>query len=78
VSLKRWSFTSLFPTGDRLPPDQFLTILKRQRNHAEERCQDERSHLFDGLIDGVAGTPSGFLRPEVIRQPSVDESGASM
>jgi len=33
---------------------QFLTILKRQRKHADERGQSERSHLFDGLIEGVA------------------------
>jgi hypothetical protein len=32
----------------------FLTILKRQRKHADERGQSERSHLFDGLIEGVA------------------------
>ena len=33
---------------------QFLTILKRQRKHADERGQSERSRLFDGLIEGVA------------------------
>ena len=33
---------------------QFLTILKRQRKHADERGQSERSHLFEGLIEGVA------------------------
>ena len=33
---------------------QFVTILKRQRKHADERGQTERSQLFDGLIDGVA------------------------
>jgi integrase len=38
-----------FATGPK-----FLTILRRQRNHAEERGQNERTQLFDGLIDGVA------------------------
>jgi site-specific recombinase XerD len=38
-----------FETGPK-----FLTILKRQRNHAEERGQNERTQLFDGLIDGAA------------------------
>jgi len=38
-----------FDTGPK-----FLTILRRQRNHAEERSQNERTQLFDGLIDGVA------------------------
>jgi integrase len=33
---------------------QFVTILKRQRKHADERGQSDRSQLFDGLIDGVA------------------------
>ena len=33
---------------------QFLTILKRQRKHADERGQSDRSQLFDGLIEGVA------------------------
>jgi len=33
---------------------QFLTILKRQRKHADERGQSERRQLFDGLIEGVA------------------------
>ena len=33
---------------------QFLTILKRQRKHADERGQSNRSQLFDGLIEGVA------------------------
>ena len=33
---------------------QFLTILKRQRKHADERSQSERRQLFDGLIEGVA------------------------
>ena len=33
---------------------QFLTILKRQRKHADERGQSERSDLFEGLIEGVA------------------------
>jgi len=32
----------------------FLTILKRQRKHADERGQSDRSELFDGLIEGVA------------------------
>jgi hypothetical protein len=41
-----------FETGPK-----FLTVLKRQRNHAEERGQNERTHLFDRLIDGVADTP---------------------
>ncbi len=34
---------------------QFVTILKRQRKHADERGQSDRSQLFDGLIEGVAG-----------------------
>ena len=38
-----------FDTGPK-----FLTILRWQRNHAEERGQNERTQLFDGLIDGVA------------------------
>jgi site-specific recombinase XerD len=38
-----------FETGPK-----FLTILKRQRNHADERDQSDRSQLFDGLIEGVA------------------------
>ena len=33
---------------------QFLTILKRQRKHADERGQSERSDLFEGLIEGIA------------------------
>ena len=33
---------------------QFLTILKRQRKHADERGQIDRSELFEDLIDGVA------------------------
>ena len=33
---------------------QFVTILKRQRKHADQRGQSDRSELFDGLIDGVA------------------------
>ena len=32
----------------------FLTILKRQRKHADERGQSDRNELFDGLIKGVA------------------------
>jgi len=32
----------------------FVTILRRQRNHAEQRGQDDRTELFDGLIEGVA------------------------
>ena len=38
-----------FETGPK-----FVTILRRQRNHADERGQDDRTELFDGLIDGVA------------------------
>jgi len=33
---------------------QFLTILKRQRKHAGERGQGDRTDLFEGLIEGVA------------------------
>ena len=33
---------------------QFVTILKRQRKHVDERGQSDRSQLFDGLIEGVA------------------------
>jgi site-specific recombinase XerD len=33
---------------------QFLTILKRQGKHADERGQSDRSQIFDGLIEGVA------------------------
>jgi site-specific recombinase XerD len=33
---------------------QFVTILKRQRKHADQRGQGDRSELFDGLIEGVA------------------------
>jgi len=33
---------------------QFLTILKRQRKHADDRGQSDRRQLFDGLIEGVA------------------------
>jgi hypothetical protein len=28
--------------------------LKRQRKHADERAQGDRSQLFDGLIEGLA------------------------
>ena len=38
-----------FETGPK-----FVTILRRQRNHAERRGQNDRIELFDGLIDGVA------------------------
>jgi site-specific recombinase XerD len=40
---------AFFETGP-----QFVTILKRQRKHADERGQSDRSQLFDGLIEGVA------------------------
>ena len=33
---------------------QFVTILKRQRKHADQRGQSDRRQLFDGLIEGVA------------------------
>ena len=33
---------------------QFVTILKRQRKHANERGQSDRADLFEGLIEGVA------------------------
>ena len=33
---------------------QFVTILKRQRKHADQRGQNDRSQLFDDLIEGVA------------------------
>jgi len=33
---------------------QFLTILKRQRKHAAQRAQNDRSQLFGDLIEGVA------------------------
>ena len=33
---------------------QFVTILKRQRKHADQRGQSDRAELFDGLIEGVA------------------------
>jgi site-specific recombinase XerD len=32
---------------------QFVTILKRQRKHADQRGQSDRRQLFDGLIEGV-------------------------
>ena len=38
-----------FETGPR-----FVTILRRQRNHADQRGQNDRTELFDGLIEGVA------------------------
>jgi site-specific recombinase XerD len=38
-----------FETGPK-----FLTILKRQRKHADERGQSDRRQLFDDLIEGVA------------------------
>ena len=38
-----------FETGPK-----FLTILKRQSKHADERGQSDRRQLFDGLIEGVA------------------------
>jgi integrase len=41
-----------FETGPK-----FIPILKRQRNHAEERGQDGRVELFNGLIDRVADAP---------------------
>jgi hypothetical protein len=34
-------------------PSQYLTILKRQRKHADQRGQSDRSELFDGLIEGA-------------------------
>jgi len=33
---------------------QFVTILKRQRKHADQRGQSDRRELFDELIEGVA------------------------
>jgi Phage integrase family len=33
---------------------QFVSILKRQRKHADQRGQSDRSQLFDDLIEGVA------------------------
>ena len=33
---------------------QFVTILKRQSKHADQRGQSDRRQLFDGLIEGVA------------------------
>jgi site-specific recombinase XerD len=33
---------------------QFVTILKRQRKHADQRGQSDRTELFNGLIEGVA------------------------
>jgi integrase len=33
---------------------QFVTILKRQSKHADQRGQSDRRELFDGLIEGVA------------------------
>jgi integrase len=33
---------------------QFVTILRRQRKHADQRGQSDRRQLFDGLIEGVA------------------------
>jgi hypothetical protein len=41
-----------FETGPK-----FIPILKRQRNHAEERDRNGRVELFNGLIDGVAEAP---------------------
>lgn len=38
-----------FETGPK-----FVTILRRQRDHADQRGQSERTELFDGLIEGVA------------------------
>ena len=40
---------------------QFLPILIRQRDHARDHGQDERTALFDGLIDraGQDASPSG-------------------
>jgi hypothetical protein len=32
----------------------FVTILRRQRNHAEQRGQSDRTEIFNGLIEGVA------------------------
>ncbi len=32
---------------------QFVTILKRQRKHADQRGQRDRRQLFEGLIEGV-------------------------
>jgi site-specific recombinase XerD len=36
---------------------QFVTILKRQSKHADQRGQSDRRLLFDGLIEGVAEAP---------------------
>ena len=33
---------------------QFVTILKRQRKHADQRGQSDRSQLYGHLIEGVA------------------------
>jgi hypothetical protein len=33
---------------------QFVTVLKRQSKHADQRGQRDRRELFDGLIEGVA------------------------
>lgn len=33
---------------------QFVTILKRQRKHADRRGQADRTELFGNLIEGVA------------------------
>ena len=48
------SRASASAAGSSRPGPQFITILKRQRKHADERGQSERSDLFDRLIEGVA------------------------
>ena len=37
---------------------QFVTILTRQRKHADQRGQSDRSQLFNDLIEGVADAQS--------------------
>jgi site-specific recombinase XerD len=40
---------------------QFVTVLRRQRDHAEERGQDDRTELFDSLIEGGRRGPVSVL-----------------
>jgi hypothetical protein len=46
--------TNCGPVSKNPHRSQFVTILKRQRKHADQRGQSDRSQLFGNLIEGVA------------------------
>jgi phosphotransferase family enzyme len=41
-----------------IPGTEFLPVLIRQRDHAQEHGQPERATLFKGLIDGIDQPPA--------------------